>query len=259
LVLAGLILISGLDYVTGLDYSFSLFYYLIVAGAALVLGRWLGFGVAVVTVVLWTGVSLANGVHYHQVWGLVWAVATRLATLVLLIVLVRTLQDLALELGHLAQRDPLTHALNRRTFDELLDREIRTARRYGRPLTLAYFDVDDFKKINDRNGHAQGDRVLRSVASSIQERIRPEDVLARMGGDEFVLLLPDLGYEAAGAALGRIFDGLTAGLPGHPTLSIGALTFDHPPEDPLDLVHQVDRLLYEVKRSGKAALLHRPG
>jgi diguanylate cyclase (GGDEF)-like protein len=257
LVLAGLALISGLDYATGLDYTFSLFYYIVVALGALLLGRWLGFVTSALTVILWTAVSLANGMHYGQIGGLVWAIVTRVTTLVLLVSLVTTLQDLAFELGHLAQRDPLTHVLNRRTFVEILDREVRKANRYDRPLTLAYFDIDDFKEINDRRGHQGGDGVLKALVSTIQDRIRPEDALARFGGDEFVLLLPDLSFQDAQTALGRIFGGLPAELPGGASVSVGAMTF-FPVSGDLDaLVHRVDQVLYEVKRSGKGRLLHR--
>jgi diguanylate cyclase (GGDEF)-like protein len=257
LVLVGLALISGLDYVTGLDYTFSLFYYLVVAAAALLLGRGLGFATAVLTVILWTLVSLANGLHYGQIWGLVWAVATRATTLALLVALVTTLQGLAFELGNLAQRDSLTHVLNRRTFTEILDREVRKANRYDRSLTFAYFDVDDFKGINDRDGHQVGDRVLKALVSTLQDRIRPEDALARFGGDEFVLLLPDLSYPDAQTALDRIFGTFPTELLGGASVSVGAITFFPVPQDLDFLVHQVDQVLYEVKRSGKGRLLHR--
>ena len=231
LVLVGLALISGLDYVTGLDYTFSLFYYLVVAAAELLLGRGLGFATPVLMVLLWT--------------------------LAFLVALVTTLQGLAFELGNLAQRDSLTHVLNRRTFTEILDREVRKANRYDRSLTFAYFDVDDFKGINDRDGHQVGDRVLKALVSTLQDRIRPEDALARFGGDEFVLLLPDLSYPDAQTALDRIFGTFPTELLGGASVSVGAITFFPVPQDLDFLVHQVDQVLYEVKRSGKGRLLHR--
>jgi GGDEF domain-containing protein len=201
LVLVGLALISGLDYVTGLDYTLFPFCYLVVAAAELLLGRGLGFATPVLMVLLWT--------------------------LAFLVALVTTLQGLAFELGNLAQRDSLTHVPNRRTFTEILDREVRKANRYDRPLTFAYFEVDDFKGINARDGHQVGDRVLKALVATLQDRIRPED------------------------ALGRIFGTFPTELLGGASVSVGAITFSPVPQDLDFLVHQVDQVLYEVKRSGK--------
>lgn len=93
--------------------------------------------------------------------------------------------------------DPLCEVWNKRGFAKLLSKAVTFAQRTDTPLSLLYIDLDDFKRINDDLGHAEGDRVLREFASSMQSQIRPQDVFARFGGDEFALLLSDCDAEHA--------------------------------------------------------------
>jgi diguanylate cyclase (GGDEF)-like protein len=101
------------------------------------------------------------------------------------------LHEQADRLVDLAQTDPLTGLPNRRYFIELLTREFARARRYHRPLTLLYLDLDDFKELNDRHGHLFGDEILRGASRSLKAVLRSTDLLARIGGDEFAVLLPE--------------------------------------------------------------------
>lgn len=130
-------------------------------------------------------------------------------------------------LNVLARHDPLTGALNRRGLDEALHREVSKARRAGTPLSVAMLDIDDFKQLNDKLGHAAGDAALRHLAVVARQVLRPQDTVARYGGEEFMLLLPDTSQERGLDALNRLRFELAArpffnaGLPVPVTFSAG--------------------------------------
>jgi diguanylate cyclase (GGDEF)-like protein len=159
----------------------------------------------------------------------------------------------------LARTDPLTGAANGRTFYESVATESERAMRTGRPLTLAYLDLDNFKQLNDRLGHAAGDAALIGLVGLIRPALRMLDILARLGGDEFALLLPETDGEGAVALLSRLQGVITremdqAGLP--ITLSVGAVTFLKPFWDVDLMVQQVDALMYTAKHRGKNRIEH---
>jgi diguanylate cyclase (GGDEF)-like protein len=96
-----------------------------------------------------------------------------------------------IKLNELATQDPLTHVANRFQFDKVLEHSIRLATRYGRPLSMILIDIDHFKQVNDQYGHLVGDEVLKQIAALLSQNIRKSDSVARWGGEEFVVLLPD--------------------------------------------------------------------
>jgi diguanylate cyclase (GGDEF)-like protein len=156
--------------------------------------------------------------------------------------------------GRLARTDEVTHIANRRAFEEAADRELERARRQGRPVTLAYLDVDDFKRLNDRYGHAAGDEVLERVGEALRCGTRRIDTAARLGGDEFGLILPDTSEVAARALLERLRASVgtaSAGRGGPVTLSIGAVTFEAAPASVPEMVARADAAMYAAKRAGK--------
>lgn len=158
-----------------------------------------------------------------------------------------------------AGTDPLTGALNRRSFFGLAEYEIYRSQRYNRPFTLAYFDLDNFKDVNDRFGHHIGDELLIAVVKTMIRNIRSTDILARFGGDEFVLLLPETGSESALIFLTKIHDHLQHIMISKNwpvTFSVGAVTYLKAPATVDEAVSRADMLMYEVKRSGKDRLLH---
>lgn len=158
-----------------------------------------------------------------------------------------------------ARTDPLTGALNRRSFFELAEYEINWSRRYNHPFTLAYFDLDNFKEINDQLGHHTGDDLLVAVVTTMIGNIRSTDILARFGGDEFVLLLPETNSETALIFLEKIHHHLQQRMTSNNwpvTFSIGAVTYLKTPATVDEAINRADTLMYEVKRSGKNRLLH---
>jgi len=114
------------------------------------------------------------------------------------------------ELEELADHDPLTAALNRRAFLRELDRSMAFAARYGLPLSIVFLDIDGLKAINDRYGHAAGDEALRQVGETLIQRTRRSDLVARIGGDEFALILPQTSREAAEGLASRLSEAVAA-------------------------------------------------
>jgi diguanylate cyclase len=161
--------------------------------------------------------------------------------------------------GKLARTDPLTGVWNRRAFLERLHDELARARRAGSAVCIAALDLDNFKRVNDRFGHPEGDAFLKQVAEALRETIRASDVAARLGGDEFFVLFPDASRDAVESiahrlvarlrALGAQYDGLDVGA------SVGMAWFDSAPETAEIAIARTDHALQDAKSAGKHRLL----
>ncbi len=156
----------------------------------------------------------------------------------------------------LASLDPLTGIFNRRHFFELSAAELERARRYDAPVSLVLFDLDHFKEVNDTYGHQAGDSVLRAVASACSDRLRSFDVLGRYGGEEFAVLLPEIGPEGALAVAERLRRGIAAAehdvTDADVTASFGVASVATAAGVDLDeLLHLADQALYRAKRRGR--------
>ncbi|MBI4319491.1 MAG: GGDEF domain-containing protein [Chloroflexi bacterium] len=159
----------------------------------------------------------------------------------------------------LAWTDYLTGAVNARYFFELSNVEMDRVRRYRHPFTIFYMDVDNFKTVNDRFGHRTGDSLLRWVAKTLKSHVRASDIVARIGGDEFAVLLPETGYEQAKAVAPRVNSGLLDAMERNQwpaTFSIGAATFITAPASVDEMMEKVDALMYAAKQSGKNMIVH---
>jgi diguanylate cyclase (GGDEF)-like protein len=172
--------------------------------------------------------------------------------------LLRDVHEARLEAQRLARTDPLTGTLNRRHFAELAEREFERARRSGGPVALLLLDFDDFKRINDDHGHAAGDAVLKAAAAAVAARLRMVDVLARWGGEEFVVLLPGTPQaeavrvaerlrEAVMAVATPIADGRTA----RTSTSIGVAVAERGSGSLQALVAAADQAMYAAKHAGR--------
>ena len=153
---------------------------------------------------------------------------------------------LSAEIRALALRDSLTGLRNRRAWEEALPRQMALASRSQKPLCVAVIDVDGFKSLNDRDGHLAGDRVLSEAAAAWAREVRASDMLARYGGDEFALLLPDCTIDRAMEIVGRL-EQVCRGV----TFSTGVARWDGI-EDVESLVSRADDALYLAKSQGGA-------
>lgn len=162
------------------------------------------------------------------------------------------------EIYRLMTCDGLTQVHNKRSFDSALEREVSRATRYQRHLSLILFDIDHFKRINDTRGHLAGDAVLRQVAALVSAHIRRDDLVARVGGEEFALLLPEIPIDGARIVAEKL-RGLVARTPCRfedaeipVTSSFGVASISpEVPLTPVDLYRQADERLYEAKRGGR--------
>jgi len=167
---------------------------------------------------------------------------------------IEKVQDLTNEVYKLAALDPLTGLYNRRSGEQRLNEEISRALRYHRPLTLLLIDLDGLKQTNDKLGHAAGDLVLRHFAERLQRAIRGSDLAVRLGGDEFMALLPECRSEEIGRVIGRI-EGLEVEYEAakiHCRFSRGWTDY-RPGETAEEFLKRADDALYSNKRAGKRA------
>jgi diguanylate cyclase (GGDEF)-like protein len=157
-------------------------------------------------------------------------------------------------LERLALTDPLTGLSNRRAGEAALAREVARARRHGSPLCLALLDLDRFKRVNDRHGHAVGDQVLSEVSRILRASFRASDLVVRWGGDEFLVLLPDAGVALATRFVDRArvrIEASTFSAVRQMTLSAGVVEVGLHDEDPKAALVRADTMLYEAKSSGR--------
>ena len=257
LAVVGVAVVGLADYVSGFELSLSVFYVGPVALAAWYASSRAGVATSVLSSCTWLAADVGAGLAYSHPAIAVWNTVVRLAVLMVTAALLSALRvRLSVERG-LARTDTLTGIMNARAFAEQLSYNIALAQRDGTPLTLAYVDLDDFKRINDRYGHSRGDRVLETVGRALREAIRRTDVAARLGGDEFALILPSTDRNGAETLISKFRDELRAALEPEgfaATCSIGAMTFVTPPAGTAEAMDAADRLMYEVKKKGKNAV-----
>jgi two-component system cell cycle response regulator len=161
------------------------------------------------------------------------------------------------EIYRLMTVDALTQTYNRRYFNEALEREYNRSSRYKGALSLCLFDLDHFKKINDAHGHLAGDAVLRTVAAEVKPRLRQQDIFARVGGEEFAALLPEVGREGAVATAEKIRRIIAAapiafeGTPIPVTVSVGVAILSDVHKNETELYKTADDALYAAKNGGR--------
>jgi diguanylate cyclase (GGDEF)-like protein len=236
-------------------FSVLLFYLIPIAWAAWFAGQNPAMLVAVFSACVRFGVEMVEEVnHGLSRPELMWSIGSELVFfLVFTALLVNVHSRLELE-RTLARSDALTRLHNARAFEMSVAAERERLMRYGRILTLVYFDLDNFKYVNDKWGHAAGDEVLVTIAQTLNKNIRQVDVGARLGGDEFAILLPETDQDGARIVLERLQSKVLAAMEarGWPvTASFGSVTFETVPVTVSSMLQASDAAMYHAKKSGK--------
>jgi diguanylate cyclase (GGDEF)-like protein len=156
-------------------------------------------------------------------------------------------------LERLATHDHLTGTLSADAFAGRLAQELQRNRRYRQPVALLYVDLDNFKGLNDTQGHQAGDAALRLTADALRRAVREVDVVGRLGGDEFAVLMPETDGKLAAAAALRLSAGIRQAFDGTPavTASIGIVSFRETAATAAELLRRADQAMYAAKRAGK--------
>ena len=242
------------DYQTGVELSITLFYLIPIFLLAWFADENLGLVISAASAITWFLADYANSLIYSNIMIYVWNTLIRLGFFIVSSWLLSELRRALRANQESARVDYVTGAASVRYFYELAQIEINRYQRYKHPLTLVYIDLDNFKAINDSQGHITGDKVLRAVTESIQRQIRPVDILARLGGDEFALLLPETDEEEIKPAIDRILSSLVNEMLRNGwavTFSIGVVTYNQIPKSVDEMVKLADGVMYSVKTGDK--------
>lgn len=250
-------LVGYIDHMTGAHVSMMIFYAVPILLASRYCGKIEGYIVATCAAGSWFVVNLYYKHPESSDAILSWNALTRLGIFVLIAYAMSLQAKLrsALEREIMrADTDRLTGLLNKGAFRDRVEEEMSRARRYNHPLTLAFIDLDNFKEVNDTEGHARGDRLLQLVSESIVTTIRETDVAGRIGGDEFSICFSETGEEQARDAIAnlvRALDIMTSQSGWQVTASIGVVTCPEVSDTYDALLGKADRLMYVAKRKGK--------
>lgn len=257
--LALLFLIGALDYLTGEEITFSVFYLIPVSLVSWRTNRWIGILFCFSSAIVWFYADILAGHVYSHPIIPYWNAFVRLCFFVVVSYLLTRLKASLTREKILARSDALTGLLNIRAFSELAEIEMNRSRRFKRPFTIGYIDLDNFKMVNDEWGHSVGDTLLQLVGEVIKKNTRAVNIAARLGGDEFAILLTETGIEDAKQAFSRLQEIIIEAMRGNKwgvTLSIGSVTYNNPPDRVDDMIKRADNLMYSAKSSGKNRIVY---
>ncbi len=246
-----LVFLGGMDYLSGEGLSLTIIYLIPVAFTAWFAGRGAGVTISLVSAAIWLVSNYRAGLSHEPFLVKLWNGGTSLAFFIVVSLLLAKLRQLLENERVLSRTDFLTGAVNSRAFAEIAAAEIRRMHRYEHPLTIAYFDLDNFKQVNDQFGHSVGNELVRVVVAIILGTLRGTDVVARLGGDEFALLLPATDHAAAHVVIPKVKEQLQTAMKEHNwpvTFSFGVLTCALPPGSTDEMISLADKLMLTAKQ-----------
>lgn len=241
--------VMAVDWALGPNISSSFFYVVPVGVVSWRGGRVPAFAGSAMAALAWLFIDVASHVGFAVMLS-VWNSVVRFAFFATIGLLLVGLKRALSRYEELSHADPLTGLLNRRALDDLMDREFARAARTGTELTVVAVDLDDFKDINDTDGHAAGDDVLRRIALALQGSVRSTDLVARTGGDEFVLVITG-GQAAATTVLDRFHERRKEIRVGDRSVSCSIGAYATRTAEKAAALLEADRNLYRAKQAGK--------
>lgn len=251
----GIIGVLGIiDYVTGFEVAFAVFYVFPITLLTWNLGVKTGLIASCLSALIWLAADIGSGNQYSHTLIPLWNTVIRLTFFLIIINLLTELRKIFNREQLWARTDSLTGAANVRLFYELLRFQIARTNRCGESFTLVYIDLDNFKSINDRLGHSVGNQLLQAFVDVLKGNLRQVDTIARIGGDEFALLLPNTNEKSARTAVAKVQRevGKLMRFEKWPvTLSMGVVTCLDAPTSADELIGLADSLMYKVKHGKK--------
>ncbi len=252
-------LLGIFDYLSGYEMSFSIFYLAPIVLVTWYTKKWTAYTLCMICALTWLLVDYASGHGYSHPLIPFWNAGVRLAFFLITAYLLSELKNHLRYEEKQARVDGLTQLFNARAFRELASKTLQAARRYRRPVVLGYIDLDNFKAVNDGAGHAEGDRVLQTVARTLNRCVRASDIAGRMGGDEFAVFMPETERAGTEITFQRIREELLRDMANHgwPVgFSIGVAVFPTAPTTIDQALKRADHLMYRVKQSGKNNIIY---
>lgn len=249
-VVIATLFVGWLDYRTGAEVSILALYFLPLWLAGSTLGRRGALVASGLALLVWLAALYADGIEFSKPYVWIFNALTAGASFVTVSLLVSMLDASLTRERALSRKDELTGLDNRRAFFEIVEAGLALCRRHDRAVSLVYLDLDRFKQVNDRHGHAKGDALLVRCALLIAGCVRASDSVARLGGDEFAVFLPEADADEAARMVERIRraidsapDVVALGV----TLSFGVATENPATSDVAGLIGRADALMYATK------------
>lgn len=253
-------LVVSADYFTSYELSLSAFYALIILGVSWFCGVWWGGLFAFLSIFSEITLGLLTGNPFSDEAYLYISNGNRLFSYLLIAYLTATVRSLYEQAQSAARVDFVTGVTNSTGFYEKVAIEMARHRRSREPFSVAYVSCDYFKIINDGLGHREGDRVLMTIAQTLEANLRQTDVVARLGGDEFALVFPQTAEAHSLAVIKKLCGHLDRAMAAHDwpiTFSVGVGIFTRVPENVDIVIAFCDRLMQRVKALGKNKVMHR--